>query len=371
MINRIDADLFNNIIAKPARFRNGALQIEIAGIFYHVKENEDECGMFQGYLLREPSNKYDANAIKICKEDGTLVGYVPKKVNVEIGNMIGTGKVPCTINILGKFRGDEFWGIGGLCLIEKYDKEKAARLIEKNATPKWEDPWDVLRRSNESGNFTIEVRVVDPDNKEQSFCLPKMNTLKKAMAKLDELLATYKSMQEKADEVISDSYDLFLEHKVTGASHDRLVHSMWYVEATFQYKDRIIGDGYMVQKEMLEALYGDLSTLAKRFNKPETKSKQWSWNDSDYSDVDEDDWDEDDYMDDDTGEDYEDLDSSDCMPDNEEDNSSRGSSLHVRNWEEEVENRRVEKKRDITNDGFTLETFEKSIDDDEYYDFRW
>ena len=67
------------------------LEFEIAGMSY--RENIDEyIGEHSGTLEVEPTNQYDANAIKILAEDGHHVGYVPKDMTSEVRKHT---KLPC------------------------------------------------------------------------------------------------------------------------------------------------------------------------------------------------------------------------------------------------------------------------------------
>ena len=59
------------------------LEFEIAGMSY--RENIDSyLGEHSGILEAEPTNPYDANAIKILAEDGHHVGYVPKDMTARV-----------------------------------------------------------------------------------------------------------------------------------------------------------------------------------------------------------------------------------------------------------------------------------------------
>ena len=49
-------------------------------------------GEFDGSLVAEPSNPYDANAIKIVAADGHHIGYIPKEDTDEVRDFI---KLPC------------------------------------------------------------------------------------------------------------------------------------------------------------------------------------------------------------------------------------------------------------------------------------
>ena len=67
------------------------IEFDIAGMSY--RENIDEyIGEHSGTLEAEPTNPYDANAIKILAEDGHHVGYVPKDMTSEVRKH---SKLPC------------------------------------------------------------------------------------------------------------------------------------------------------------------------------------------------------------------------------------------------------------------------------------
>ena len=59
------------------------LEFTIAGISYRGNL-DDYLGEHLGTLEAEPTNSYDANAIKILAEDGHHVGYVPKDMTAEL-----------------------------------------------------------------------------------------------------------------------------------------------------------------------------------------------------------------------------------------------------------------------------------------------
>ena len=68
------------------------LEFTIAGMSY--RDDIDEyIGEHVGTLEAEPTNPYDANAIKILAEDGHHVGYVPKDMTSEIRK---STTLPCT-----------------------------------------------------------------------------------------------------------------------------------------------------------------------------------------------------------------------------------------------------------------------------------
>ena len=59
------------------------LEFTIAGMSYRGNL-DDYLGEHVGTLEAEPTNPYDANAIKILAEDGHHVGYVPKDMTAEV-----------------------------------------------------------------------------------------------------------------------------------------------------------------------------------------------------------------------------------------------------------------------------------------------
>ena len=68
------------------------LDFTIAGMSY--RDDIDKYrGEHVGTLESEPTNPYDANAIKILAEDGHHVGYVPKDITSEVRN---SATLPCT-----------------------------------------------------------------------------------------------------------------------------------------------------------------------------------------------------------------------------------------------------------------------------------
>ena len=67
------------------------IEFDIAGMSF--RENiEEYIGEHSGTLEAEPTNPYDANAIKILAEDGHHVGYVPKDMTAEVRKH---SKLPC------------------------------------------------------------------------------------------------------------------------------------------------------------------------------------------------------------------------------------------------------------------------------------
>ena len=67
------------------------IEFDIAGMSFRKNINE-YLGEHIGTLEAEPTNPYDANAIKILAEDGHHVGYVPKDMTSEVRKH---SKLPC------------------------------------------------------------------------------------------------------------------------------------------------------------------------------------------------------------------------------------------------------------------------------------
>lgn len=67
------------------------MEFNIAGVSYR-KGIDKYLGEFEGRLIEEPHNPYDANAIKIVAADGHHVGYVPKDMTNEVRQL---KKLPC------------------------------------------------------------------------------------------------------------------------------------------------------------------------------------------------------------------------------------------------------------------------------------
>ena len=71
------------------------LNCNIAGTtFLDLDEIEPELEKYQLLMLiREPKNKNDDKAILILTEDGQKLGYVPKKKNEVLSNLMDAGKL--------------------------------------------------------------------------------------------------------------------------------------------------------------------------------------------------------------------------------------------------------------------------------------
>ena len=71
------------------------LNCNIAGTtFLDLDEIEPELKKYQLLMLiREPKNENDDKAILILTEDGQKLGYVPKKKNEVLSNLMDAGKL--------------------------------------------------------------------------------------------------------------------------------------------------------------------------------------------------------------------------------------------------------------------------------------
>lgn len=72
----------------------------IAGINFRC--NARDAGGFLGYAVPEPDNEYDTNAVAIYRNDGKLLGYIPKKDNREFKEWSDSCTVPCVGYILSE-----------------------------------------------------------------------------------------------------------------------------------------------------------------------------------------------------------------------------------------------------------------------------
>lgn len=53
---------------------------------------ENYIGEFKGYLMAEPGNRHDSNAIKVMSSDGHCVGYIPRN---ETKKIRANYRLPC------------------------------------------------------------------------------------------------------------------------------------------------------------------------------------------------------------------------------------------------------------------------------------
>lgn len=68
------------------------IEFNIAGITYHSDTAMKHLGENVGYLLPEPDNPHDANAIRIMTTDCQPIGYVPRDMTATIREQV---TLPC------------------------------------------------------------------------------------------------------------------------------------------------------------------------------------------------------------------------------------------------------------------------------------
>ena len=54
-----------------------AFECNMTGCYYR-NDIQNYVGEFKGYLMAEPGNRHDSNAIKVMAADGHCVGYIPR-----------------------------------------------------------------------------------------------------------------------------------------------------------------------------------------------------------------------------------------------------------------------------------------------------
>lgn len=80
----------------------------IAGINKHNLAPAD-CGTWKGFVVCEPDNPYDPNAVAVVKGADRVIGYLSKEIAKEHHEAIAAeeGQLPCLIHIERKFDEDE------------------------------------------------------------------------------------------------------------------------------------------------------------------------------------------------------------------------------------------------------------------------
>ena len=91
----------------------GYCRCDIAGIRY-CGNLSNYVGEFTGWLIAEPDNPHDPNAIKIVHADGKKVGYIPRNYDGDEIRFNRQFPCPCQCFIA---RGDN--GYYGICAIAK------------------------------------------------------------------------------------------------------------------------------------------------------------------------------------------------------------------------------------------------------------
>lgn len=66
---------------------------KIAGVQY--KNDAQDIGGFLGYVCSEPANPHDKNAIAIYRNDGKLIGYIPKDEIKDFREWSAKDNLPC------------------------------------------------------------------------------------------------------------------------------------------------------------------------------------------------------------------------------------------------------------------------------------
>ncbi len=92
------------------RRRSGYELYPIKGMYYRSLSIYD-VGRFEGYAQAETNNEYDKYAIAICREDATLIGYLPAK-NKDLHKYIiaNGGYVHCIGYVVSSLSGKSFHG---------------------------------------------------------------------------------------------------------------------------------------------------------------------------------------------------------------------------------------------------------------------
>lgn len=135
------------------------MRINIAGLYYHTKNDRSECGTFEGYLKREPDNPHDHNAVKVEKKDGCHIGYIPRKQAPHVGELIGMKAWPCIIKIWPAFEDEEESPLEGCVYFDKTVKPSILESFKKNerrlfdSNSKVEEPKSPTQKAKEKGSW--------------------------------------------------------------------------------------------------------------------------------------------------------------------------------------------------------------------------
>ena len=84
-------DSIKNISVKVSRSTD--FYTKIAGA--HYRNDAKDIGGFLGYVKPEPTNPYDKNAIAIYRNDGKLLGYIPKEETNDFREWSSKDFLPC------------------------------------------------------------------------------------------------------------------------------------------------------------------------------------------------------------------------------------------------------------------------------------
>jgi hypothetical protein len=81
----------NYVSVWPKDHGDVAFECNIVGCGFR-NDMQNYIGEFKGYLMPEPGNRYDHNAIKVMAEDGHCVGYIPRNQTKKIRE---SRRLPC------------------------------------------------------------------------------------------------------------------------------------------------------------------------------------------------------------------------------------------------------------------------------------
>lgn len=81
----------NYVSVWPKDHGDVAFECNIVGCGFR-NDMQNYIGEFKGYLMAEPGNRYDHNAIKVMAEDGHCVGYIPRNQTKKIRE---SRRLPC------------------------------------------------------------------------------------------------------------------------------------------------------------------------------------------------------------------------------------------------------------------------------------
>lgn len=103
----------------------GAYSTRIAGVPYNC--SDDEIGGFLGYVRSEPDNPYDKNAIAIYRNDGKILGHLPKDETREFRRWSLKEDLPC----VGFIKANPEGALFGKVKIMDTDDEEAQLIVIK------------------------------------------------------------------------------------------------------------------------------------------------------------------------------------------------------------------------------------------------
>ena len=83
---------------------------KIAGVQY--RNDARDIGGFLGYVCSEPTNPHDKNAIAVYRNDGKLIGYIPKDEIKDFREWSAKDNLPC----VGFIKDGDYVGLYGAAL---------------------------------------------------------------------------------------------------------------------------------------------------------------------------------------------------------------------------------------------------------------